>query len=46
MHLNYWAGLLKGTEWEELEHGALLLKDNAKRMMRMCATAHIEEGLE
>ncbi|KAF7042557.1 hypothetical protein CFC21_052124 [Triticum aestivum] len=46
VHLNYWAGLLKGAEWEELEHGALSLKDTAKRMMRLCATSHVEGDLE
>ncbi|XBH77912.1 hypothetical protein VPH35_104293 [Triticum aestivum] len=46
VHLKYWAGLLKGLEREELDHGALLRRDNAMRMMRLCASAHTERSSE
>ncbi|XBI48035.1 hypothetical protein VPH35_111862 [Triticum aestivum] len=39
-HLSYWAGLLKGEERAELEHGAALLKRNAKELMSLCTTAY------
>ncbi|XBH95920.1 hypothetical protein VPH35_086409 [Triticum aestivum] len=46
MHLSYWAGLLKGERRVELERGAMILKENAKEMMRICATAHTGETVE
>lgn len=45
VHLSYWAGLLKGVDRTNLEHGAELLKENAKSMMRICATAHSDDVL-
>lgn len=38
VHLTYWAVLLKKEDRSELERGAALLKENAKSMMRICAT--------
>ncbi|XBI00997.1 hypothetical protein VPH35_129882 [Triticum aestivum] len=39
-HLSYWAGLLKSEGRAELEHGATLLKRNAKELMSLCTTAY------
>ncbi|KAM3347927.1 hypothetical protein ACQJBY_021697 [Aegilops geniculata] len=36
----------KKRDLEVLEHGALLLRDNAMRMMRLCASAHTERSSE
>ena len=46
MHLSYWAGLLKGERRVELERGAMIMKDSAKEMMRIYATAHTGETVE
>ena len=46
MHLNYWAGLLKGERRTELERRAMILQENPKEMMRLCATAHAGDAVE
>ncbi|XBI27628.1 hypothetical protein VPH35_052083 [Triticum aestivum] len=44
-HLSYWAGLLKDEGRVELEHGAALLKRNAKELMSLCTTAYTRSTL-
>lgn len=39
-------GLLKGDGRMELERGAMLLKETAKEMMRLCAPVHASEAME
>ncbi|KAM3336031.1 hypothetical protein ACQJBY_030161 [Aegilops geniculata] len=46
MQLTYWAGLLKGERRTELERGPMILKENAKEMMRLCATAYAGDAVE
>ncbi|VAI69669.1 unnamed protein product [Triticum turgidum subsp. durum] len=35
-YMNYWAGLMEGTDREAMERGAKMLKTNAAAMMRIC----------
>ncbi|KAF7034192.1 hypothetical protein CFC21_045239 [Triticum aestivum] len=42
--LCYWAGMMKQEDAATLRTGGELLKDNASRLMRICATAYQDEG--
>lgn len=34
--MNYWARLMKGAYREAMEHGAMMRRENASNMMRIC----------
>lgn len=42
--LLYWAGMQKHGDGDDLRRGAMMLKDNTNKMMRICAAAQQRSG--